>query len=264
MIEKKRIDLHNHTILCNHADGTMEEYIKKAIELGIDIFGFSDHAPMDFDPKYRMAKEHIEFYENAVLNLKRKYEKDIDIRLAYEVDFMQNIPLLDEVVNAKVDYLIGSVHFIDEWGFDNPEFIGNYEKQNIDDIWIDYFKSIETMAKSGKFDIVGHLDLIKVFKFLPKKDIKIIAQQALKQIKKSNMVLEINSAGFRKPIAEQYPSRELLELSYELDIPITFSSDAHSVEQIGFAYEKVVNIAKDIGYTKCTSFKNRDKEEFYF
>ncbi len=263
-MDKKRVDLHNHTILCNHAEGTMEEYIEKAIELGIDIFGFSDHAPMDFDPKYRMKKEHIEFYENAVLNLQRKYEKDIDIRLAYEVDFMQNIPLLDEVINSKVDYLIGSVHFIDEWGFDNPEFIGKYEKQNIDDIWIDYFKSIEAMAKSGKFDIVGHLDLIKVFKFLPKKDIKLLAQNALKQIKKSNMTLEINSAGFRKPIKEQYPSKQLLELSYELNIPITFSSDAHSVEQIGFAYDKVTKLAKDIGYTKCISFRNRDREEFYF
>ncbi len=258
-MDKKRVDLHNHTILCNHASGTMEEYIEKAIELKIDVFGFSDHAPMDFDPKYRMKKEHIEFYENAVLNLQKKYEKDIDILLAYEVDFMQNIPLLDEVVKADVDYLIGSVHFIDEWGFDNPEFIGKYEKQNIDDIWIDYFKSIELMAKSGKFDVVGHLDLIKVFKFLPKKDIKILAQNALKQIKKSNMVLEINSAGFRKPIAEQYPSKQLLELAYELDIPITFSSDAHSVEQIGFAYDKVITLAKEVGYNKIVFFKNKEK-----
>ena len=52
-----RVDLHNHTTFCNHANGTMEEYILKAIDLGIDIFGFSDHAPMDFDPKYRMTFE---------------------------------------------------------------------------------------------------------------------------------------------------------------------------------------------------------------
>lgn len=264
-----RVDLHNHTVLCNHATGTLEEYVLKAIEIGIDVYGFTDHAPMNFDPKYRMKIEHIEFYESTVLYLKEKYRSNIDILLGYEVDYMQNIPMLDEIINSNVDYLIGSIHFLESkfkssneepWGFDNPEFIGKYDKKNIDDIWIDYFEVIELMAKTKKFDVVGHLDLIKVFKFLPKKDIKSIAFNALKQIKKSNMVLEINSAGLRKPIKEPYPSKQLLELAYELDIPITFSSDAHSVDQIGFAYNEVTKLAKNIGYTKCAIFNNRDRK----
>ncbi len=76
------------------------------------------------------------------------------------------------------------------------------------------------MADSGLFNIVGHLDLIKIFKFMPKRDIRLIAKDALMAIKKSNMALELNSAGYRKPIEEPYPSRELLEVAYELDIPI--------------------------------------------
>ena len=28
-----KLDLHNHTNLCNHAEGTVEEYIQRAIEL---------------------------------------------------------------------------------------------------------------------------------------------------------------------------------------------------------------------------------------
>ncbi|QKJ24157.1 histidinol-phosphatase [Poseidonibacter lekithochrous] len=265
-----RVDLHNHTILCNHAEGTVKEYIEKAISLGIDVYGFTDHAPMDYDPKYRMDIIHKEFYENNVLYLKELYKNDIEILLGYEVDFMQNIPMLKEVLNAKVDYLIGSIHFLEPkiktsndnepWGFDNPEFIGKYKKQNIDDIWIDYFDVVKAMADSNHFDVVGHLDLIKVFKFLPNKDIKIIATDALKAIKKANMVIEINSAGLRKPIAEQYPSKDLLELAYEMDIPITFSSDAHSVDQIGFSYDKVTSLAKEIGYTKCATFKAKDRQ----
>ena len=58
-----RVDLHNHTTLCNHATGTMEEYIQKAISLNIDIFGFSDHAPMDFEPEYRMSLAQTSSYE---------------------------------------------------------------------------------------------------------------------------------------------------------------------------------------------------------
>lgn len=256
-----RVDLHNHTTLCNHASGELEDYIKRAIELNIDVYGVSCHAPMNFDPRYRMDISQKGAYEKSVLTLQEKYKKDIKILLGYEVDYLQGDYLLDEILNAKVDYLIGSIHFInDGWGFDNPEFIGEYETKDIDEIWQNYFDVIENMAKLNKFDIVGHLDLIKVFKFLPKKDIKTIALNSLKAIKKSNMVLEINSAGFRKPIKEQYPSRPLLELAYELDIPITFGSDAHSVDQVGFEYNKVLDIAKEIGYTKCAIFNQRDKE----
>jgi len=216
-----RVDLHNHTTRCNHAEGTIDEYIEKAIAEGIDIFGFSDHAPMDFDPRYRMGFEEMEDYENDVKTAREKYADQIDIRLGYEVDYLPGY--IDErVLHADVDYLIGSVHFIDKWGFDNPEFIGKYESANIDAIWQDYFDLIEAMAKEGKFDIVGHLDLIKVFKDLPKTDVRLIAKKAMDAIKAANMVIELNAAGYRKPIGEAYPSRELLEIAFEKEIPITF------------------------------------------
>jgi len=264
-MKQLRVDLHNHTVLCNHATGTTEDYIKRAIDLKIDIFGFSEHAPMNFDEKYRLKLQDKTFYENDVLSLKEKYKKEIKILLGYEVDYLKGDYILPEVIQSKVDYFIGSVHFInDGWGFDNPEFIGEYKNKDIDLIWQDYFEAIKAMVKTQKFDIVGHLDLIKVFKFLPNKDIKLIAQDALKQIKKANMVVEINSAGFRKPIGEQYPSKSLLELCYEIDIPITFSSDAHSVDQVGLNYEKTTAIAKNIGYSKCTYFEQREKKEATF
>lgn len=130
-----RVDLHNHTPLCNHANGSMEEFVQKAIELNIDVYGFSDHAPMPFDPKYRMDLSQKDEYEKSIDFLKEKYKNKIEILKAYEVDFMQNSSLmLDEVLSSKVDYLIGSVHFIQEpnselWGFDNPEFIGKYKEK---------------------------------------------------------------------------------------------------------------------------------------
>ena len=252
------MDLHNHTSLCNHATGSMEDYILKAIDKKIDVYGFSDHAFMNFDKKYRMSFEEKKLYENSVIQLKEQYKNDIKILFAYEVDYLDGY-ICKEVMHSKVDYFIGSVHFINEWGFDNPEFIGLYKNRNIDTIWEEYFQAISLLAKSKLFDIVGHIDLIKVFNFLPKKDIKNIASLALKEIKKSNMTLEINSAGFRKPICEQYPSRDILEVAYELNIPITFSSDAHSVEEIGFKYEEVTTLAKEVGYNKCVIFEQRDR-----
>ncbi|MBU0720847.1 histidinol-phosphatase [bacterium] len=257
------VDLHNHTPLCNHAQGEISEYVEKAIEMGVKYFGFSDHAPMDFDPKYRMGFDEMQKYEKDVLEAKEKYKDKITILLGYEVDYLKG-HMDERILNAKVDYLIGSVHFIGEWGFDNPEFIGRYEHEDIDEIWQKYFDTVENMAKSKLFDIAGHLDLIKVFKFMPKRDISEIAKNALIAIKEADMVLEINVAGYRKPIGEAYPSVSLLKQAYDLGIPITFASDAHSPEQIGIFNDEVSQMAKSAGYTQCAIFKDRKRELINF
>ena len=257
------VDLHNHTKLCNHAEGTVDEYILQAIKSGTKFFGFSEHAPMDFDPKYRISFEQMSEYEDAVLNAKERYKDKIEILLGYEVDYLEGY-MDNRVLNAKVDYLIGSIHFIDKWGFDNPEFIGKYDEKDIDEIWQQYFDAIEKMAASKLFDIVGHLDLIKVFKFLPKKNIIDIAKKALLAIKESDMVLEINMAGIRKPIGEPYPSLDILKEAYKLDIPITFASDAHTPEQVSLFAKEITDMAKSVGYTQCATFKDRKREMIDF
>ncbi len=251
------VDLHNHTTLCNHAKGELEEYVESAINIGTKYFGFSDHAPMNFDKKYRMNFEQMSEYQKKIKELKKKYQDKIEILLGYEVDYIDGL-VDSRVLNAKVDYLIGSVHFIDKWGFDNPEFIDEYKNKDIDTIYKDYFEQIEQLAKSGHFQIVGHLDLIKVMGYRSQKDVKKIALNAIKEIKKSQMVVEISSAGLRKPAKEIYPSSSLMELLCEYDIPITFASDAHHPKQVGFKSDELEEYAKSFGYSKCAIF--RDKE----
>ncbi len=253
-----KVDLHNHTALCNHAEGELSLYIEAAISKGVDKYGVSDHAPMDFDPKYRMSFEEMDAYRKMVRDVQERYKDQIDILFAYEVDYLPGF-MDKRILEADVDYLIGSAHFIDKWGFDNPEFIGKYEGADIDTIWQEYFDLIRDMAETGYFDIVGHLDLIKVFKFMPKKDVTLIAEEALLAIKKADMVLELNVAGYRKPCAEPYPSVALLKRAFELDIPITFASDAHKPEQVGLYREEIEAFARSVGYTQCAYFKDRKR-----
>lgn len=254
-----RIDLHNHTSLCNHATGTMEEYVIRAIEEGIDVFGFSCHNPMRFDPKYRMQFNQLPLYLDSIKSLSEKYTEQIEILTALEIDFLP--PFMEDFLfEIPLDYRIGSVHFLGNWGFDNPEFIKEYAKRDINDCWVEYFRAIQALAKSGKFDIVGHMDLLKVFKYFPTKDLRTEIEEALKAIKQANMCVEINAAGFRKEVGEQYPSREILEMCYGFEIPITFGSDAHALEQINFKREEIESLAKKIGYTKCAVYRKRERE----
>ena len=252
------IDLHNHTSLCKHASGSMEDYVKKAIEKGIKFFGFSDHAPMEFDYQYRMSFEEMPTYEKNVKKLKEKYKDKIEILLGYEVDFT---PFVDKrVLEREVDYLIGSVHFLDNWGFDNPEFIKEWDKRDVEDVYKEYFSKIEEMANSKLFDIVGHIDLVKVFGHKIK-NIKDIAKNAIKAIKNSKMSVEINTAGLRKPVKELYPSDELLEMILNENIDITLSSDAHSPEQVGYKIDEVISKLKNLGVNEAVIYKNRQKEK---
>lgn len=253
------VDMHNHTPLCKHATGTPLEYAKKAYENGTKFYGFSDHAPMDFDEKYRMSLDEMKIYKNMIMQTRELFKGKMEILYGYEVDFLQGY-IKDEILQEKCDYLIGSVHFIDKWGFDNPEFIGEYKNRNIDEIYKDYFYAIKELAKSNLFDILGHIDLIKVFNFKPKTDIRILAKEAILEIKRSNLVVELNSAGYRKPVGELYPSDEILELLAEHNIPITLSSDAHAVEQVGLNGDKTIKKALEFGYDRVAIFRQRERE----
>ena len=252
------VDLHNHTILCNHATGSMEQYLNMAVEKKIKYFGFSDHAPMNFDTNYRMGFEDMKKYENSVTALKQKYKNNLQVLLGYEVDYLEGY-VDKRVLTADVDYLIGSVHFLNRWGFDNPKFISKYKNRDIDTIWKEYFEAITRVAKSGLFDIIGHIDLIKIFNFHPKKSIKKIAEQSIKEIKKANIVVELNSAGLSKPTKEIYPSENIMELLCEYNIPITFGSDAHKPDAVG-SYKKELHVlAKKYGYDKCAIFVKKER-----
>jgi len=258
-----QIDIHNHTTRCNHAEGTIDAYILRAIELGIDIYGFSEHAAMDFDEGYRLGFDEMDAYQHDILSARETYKEQIEILLGYEVDWLPG-HMDERVLGADVDFLIGSVHFINKWSFDNPEFIGGWKSRNVDEIWQAYFEAITAMVKSGHFDIVGHFDLIKVFKFLPKKDIRLLAKEALQAIKDSGMVLEVNAAGLRKPIGEIYPSKALLQEAYALDIPVTFGSDAHKVAQVGAGLTEAYSLARSVGYTKAVTFRDRQRKMVIF
>ena len=266
----KFADLHNHTKRCNHAVGECREYVEMAISRGISAFGFSCHAPMNHDRDYRMGLDEIDDYMNEIRALREEYKGRIDIKLAFEADFIDNKPQMTEAriialrESCEVDYLIGSVHSLNEWGFDNPAYIGDYDGKDIDSIWREYLRSIANMAQSGHFDIVGHFDLLKIFNNRPSPAVAGEILRTLEAIKDNDMALEINSAGLDKPIAEIYPSEAILSLAHKMEIPISFGSDAHAPQKVGIYKDKMIALARKVGYKKAVSFTKGERESYAF
>jgi histidinol-phosphatase (PHP family) len=165
------------------------------------------------------------------------------------------------VQNNKFDLVLGSVHFIGNWGFDNPVNRARWDTVDVTGAWREYFALVGKLADTGLFDVVSHLDLPKVFGHRPSDDdLREIAQPALDCVARAGMAVEINTGGLRKPVREIYPSALLLQLARARDIPICFGSDAHRPEHVGFAFDQAIRLAREAGYTRRAIFRGREKQ----
>jgi histidinol-phosphatase (PHP family) len=155
---------------------------------------------------------------------------------------------------------VGSVHFIGDWLIDSEEQIYEWKRRDIDHVYQQYFSLVQNMAKSGLFDIVGHLDLVKKFNFRPKNDISGLMLETIEIIGKSKMCVEVNTGGLRKPCHEIYPSENLIKTCFDHGLPITLGSDAHSPQEVGADFDKTADFLRKIGYTEIVRFTRRKRE----
>ena len=274
------VNYHNHTSMCNHATGTPEEYIAVAIKKGISEFGFSDHAPL---PKglregITMSPSETETYINMITKLVKKYADQIAIRIGFEVDFpLHNTFDLKYLKDDRIDYIMGACHFIskydmdivtgkntsnfseNEWAFDNPQYISEYDKHDIDDLYHIYYTIIHEAVNSRIFNIIAHFDLIKKFGHRPKKDFNPMIQKITQDMAKYNIAAEINTSGLLRRVKEMYPSEDIIKVFFDNNVPITLGSDSHDPETVGYAFDEAVNIIKKIGYTKISGFAKRKR-----
>lgn len=255
-------DYHIHTYLCHHADGKPEEYIQVAVKKCIREICIADHAPAPdgYDPKHRMTIDDFAHYTKMVYELKNN--TNITILYGIEADYYDGCEqfLREWLPRQNFDLVIGSVHYIDTWGFDSSESRAVWETVNISETWACYFTTLQKLASTGLYDIVGHIDIPKKFNYrVDEKWLKVNILPVLEQIASSNMAIEINTSGLRKPVGEIYPSLYLLNICKQYNIPICFGSDAHAPNEVGMAFDEAVRLAKAAGYTHYVRFKQREK-----
>lgn len=259
-------DYHIHTHLCGHANGDPDEYTSNALKNGIQEICFTDHAPDPdgYDPGNRMSIDKFPEYRNIVASAKDN-NPELTILYGVEADYY---PGCERFLNPWLkendfDLVLGSVHYIKEWGFDNPAEKKVWESVNINNAWSDYFSLIGKLADSSMYDIIGHLDLPKKFGHRPPDDeLSSLASSALDKIAQANMSIELNTSGLRKPAKEIYPSLLLLKMARKRNISICFGSDSHSPIHVGCDFNKALKLAKEAGYSECARYRKRKKTLF--
>lgn len=253
------VDYHMHTTFSD-GKGHYIDYLEIARKKDLAEIGFTDHitlAPVEWCVKeidYPVLRENLK-------NLCNDFSEDVQVRFGLEVDYFPNKEeeLRQIISYFPVDYVIGSIHFIDNWNYDTDKSL--YGKWLNDELYKKYFELVQQSAKSGLFDIIGHIDLIKKFRCWPESDQTHLYEETLKVLKEANIVMELNTSGLDHPCVEFFPNKQMLEIAAKLGIPLTLGSDAHSPNQVGRHFETAIQLLKEVGYTKITRFRNRKRGE---
>lgn len=255
---KNKQNLHIHS---TYADGkdTPEEMIVEAINRGFDSIGFSEHSYMYFsDFPYQMTVADAEKYKSEIKMLKAKYNGKIDVFCGMEFEMYSKMP------TDGFDYLIGSVHYLEcngkMLGFDRglQEAI-DFVKDNFNGSGFafaeKYFETISNLPQKGKFDIIGHFDLLtknnekgKFIDVTSKKYLD-LGFEAIHSLKGKIPLFEVNtgaiSRGYR---TSPYPQMEFLREFNRLGFGVVISSDCHNKNFIDCFYEEAEKLILAAGF----------------
>jgi histidinol-phosphatase (PHP family) len=157
------------------------------------------------------------------------------------------------------DVLLGSVHWIGAWRFDD---IGDdlsmeqWSVRAVDAAWEGYTSAIEELAASGTCDVLAHPDLVKVAGHRPDAPEEWWDRLA-EAAAASGMAAEVSSAGWRKPVGAAYPDPGLLERFARRGVPFTTASDAHRVSDVAHRAGELADMLRGAGVSQLQAYRRR-------
>ncbi len=230
------LDAHLHTDQSPDSAVPIDVYAAQAVARGIPEIAITDHVDFDpRDPAYEYTR--YEDRERTVRDAAERWAKQgVTIRFGAELTYNRkwDADVRDHLKRHRYDYVIGSVHDWPEspyWPSRVRSFIAD---RPLDEILEPYYAEIIAAARSGLFDTIGHLDVVKRYlhPMITSADLAErpdLQEPALKAIIESGTVLEVNSSGLRYPGAETYPSATVVARYRELGGErVVVGSDAHS------------------------------------
>lgn len=233
-----KTNYHTHTRRCLHAAGTEADYVRAALDAGVSILGFSDHAPFpDRDFGYRMPYSELEAYFSAVDELAREYSSEIAIKKSLEIEYLPQYRSYYESLLCRYqpDYLILGEHFY----YDGAGSLHNYAQMPDTASYLDYAKSVVEGMKTGYFQIAAHPDVFAQNHFAWDRNCDAAAEMILDAAAQTNTILEFNANGLRRGLHDfpdgrryMYPHMNFWRKVAGSGLRVIVGSDCHEPCQV--------------------------------
>lgn len=252
--------LHTHSAYCD-GEGSLGDVVEAAVKLGLTDLGFSSHAPLPFPTGWTMKLEDSMRYVEEVQDLRVRYAGRINLWLGAELDCIPTEEVRRfqeaEIFPLPFEYFVGSVHFLGA-GSDQREFDGSDEQfaellrtdygGDVRLMTRDYYERIAELAHLPRVRIVAHLDLIKRWNAAKtyfqgtEPWYRGQVEDCLQAVAGSGLMVELNTAGWRKNLGEPYPAPWILERCRDLGIPVTVSADSHRPDDLTWGYDQAASL----------------------
>ncbi len=251
-----RSNYHTHTKRCLHAFGTEEDYISAALNAGVSVLGFSDHAPFpDVDYGYRMPYSELGEYFAAVDRLREERADDIIIKKSLEIEYLpQYVEYYERLLEIeKVDYLLLGEHFY----INGAGEFHNITQATGTEAYLDYAKAIAAALETGYFRMLAHPDLFTINKLAWDRNCDAATDIILNAAVKAGTVLEFNANGYRRGIHDypdgrryMYPHEKFWAAAKGTGLPVMVGSDCHEPYQVwDECMDRAVDYLKERGIT---------------
>ncbi|MBU1567956.1 MAG: histidinol-phosphatase [Proteobacteria bacterium] len=254
---------------CNHATNTLEEIIQHYIARQFPWVGITEHAPgisqellypdqqaAGLTPEFLLHR--FSLYMQECRRLQEKYRSQIRIFAAIESEtysgYKEFMPYL--ITTFQPDYVVGSVHFVNDLGFDYSQ--AQYDQTaavvgDRDALYCRYFDLQYEMLQFLRPSVVGHFDLIRIFD--PDYKARLLQPEIMSRIKRNlalikelDLIMDFNLRSLLKGADEPYVSRVILQMARDMDIAVVPGDDSHGVGNVGTNMETGIAILRELGF----------------
>lgn len=282
------LDYHLH--LWTHRDESVwfrldqiAEYCDEAARHGVHEVALTEHAHrfvdvmsvagpfwqrLGHEPTSQMAADYFDFHTRSALEdyvtlARAAQDNGLPVKIGLEVDYVPGrMGHIGELLaQYPFDVLIGSVHWLGTWMFDDYDHEASkheWATRDVEDVWDLYTTALEELAATRSVDVLAHSDLVKVAGYVSREP-ELFWQRMAAAAADVDVSIECSSAGWVKPIGEQYPAAGLLDRYVAAGLTFTTASDAHQRARVGERADDLADLLESRGVFELASYTRRQR-----
>ena len=248
-------DYHIHTCYSGDSQAPVKAQLDAAVSAGLTHICFTDH--VDFDG-VDLVPADLAARNEEILALAPQYPS-LDISLGMELGMStpeSNRLSHLHAENVHLDFIIGSVHMVENINVFYPEY---YQGRSKEQACTAYLEKLSRAIRISEFNVMGHYDFCTKYSPYPSRSMEYemfprLFDDIFRYLIESGRGIEINSSAWRDdpPWGLSVISR-YRELGGEF---VTIGSDAHQPQRVGSRVKEAAELAKAAGIRYIATFKN--------